>query len=446
MPTDTQVTSLVINRLSKSQYDSIQSKSNTELYLVPDEIDSVPTYQSTNVVSSGGVYGALQTKAEDSQVVKLSGNQSIAGTKTFTAEVKMNAGGTSDICSGVTCAFKTNMAQATNLVTHNILTGGTDSTTPITFYKYGAVTSAAPSTLTQLAKIDTDGNIYEGTTKLSDKYQDTLVSGTNIKTINNESILGSGNITIQGGGGDANVIESISVNNVAQTVTNKNVDITIPTKVSDLQNDSGYTTNTGTLTGVKFNNVDATVSSGVASITASIPSAPGTLNTTATTAQSTSASEALSGNITLHKVAKTGTYSDLIGTPTIPSAPGTLVTNATTAQTASSGEAMSGTITLHKVAKTGTYSDLIGTPTIPTVNNSTITIQKGGSTVDTFTTNASSAKSINIPNELPSYTSSNNGQVLGVVNGALSWISTATVSSGSASPSGGNNGDIYLQI
>ena len=31
--------------------------------------------------------------------------------------------------------------------------------------------------------------------------QDLLVSGTNIKTINNESILGSGNITIQGGGG-----------------------------------------------------------------------------------------------------------------------------------------------------------------------------------------------------------------------------------------------------
>ena len=45
---------------------------------------------------------------------------------------------------------------------------------------------------------------------------------------------------------------------------------------------------------------------------------PGTLNTTATTAQSTSSSEALSGDITLHKVAKTGTYSDLIGTPTIP--------------------------------------------------------------------------------------------------------------------------------
>jgi hypothetical protein len=31
--------------------------------------------------------------------------------------------------------------------------------------------------------------------------QPTLVSGTNIKTINDESILGSGNITISGGGG-----------------------------------------------------------------------------------------------------------------------------------------------------------------------------------------------------------------------------------------------------
>lgn len=34
--------------------------------------------------------------------------------------------------------------------------------------------------------------------KLEDKYQEKLVSGTNIKTINNNSLLGSGNITIEG--------------------------------------------------------------------------------------------------------------------------------------------------------------------------------------------------------------------------------------------------------
>ena len=37
--------------------------------------------------------------------------------------------------------------------------------------------------------------------------QDTLVSGTNIKTINNESLLGSGNINIEGGSSDFNVRE-----------------------------------------------------------------------------------------------------------------------------------------------------------------------------------------------------------------------------------------------
>lgn len=36
--------------------------------------------------------------------------------------------------------------------------------------------------------------------KLKDRFQEKLVSGTNIKTINNNSLLGSGNISIQGGG------------------------------------------------------------------------------------------------------------------------------------------------------------------------------------------------------------------------------------------------------
>ena len=38
--------------------------------------------------------------------------------------------------------------------------------------------------------------------------QPTLVSGTNIKTINNESLLGEGNIDIQGGGSSVNVVQA----------------------------------------------------------------------------------------------------------------------------------------------------------------------------------------------------------------------------------------------
>lgn len=51
--------------------------------------------------------------------------------------------------------------------------------------------------------------IYEGGTTLASKYQAKLISGTNIKTINNQSLLGSGNITISGGSGSG--ISSVSL-------------------------------------------------------------------------------------------------------------------------------------------------------------------------------------------------------------------------------------------
>ena len=77
--------------------------------------------------------------------------------------------------------------------------------------------------------------------------QEQLVSGTNVKTINNESILGQGNITIQGSS-EANVIESISVNNTPVTPdANKNVNITVPAAVTESTVSGwGFTKNTGT--------------------------------------------------------------------------------------------------------------------------------------------------------------------------------------------------------
>ena len=58
--------------------------------------------------------------------------------------------------------------------------------------------------MSNITTIRVSGQTYQ----ISDSNaQPLLVSGTNIKTINNESLLGSGNITIQGGGGGNNVIE-----------------------------------------------------------------------------------------------------------------------------------------------------------------------------------------------------------------------------------------------
>ena len=140
-------------------------------------------------------------------------------------------------------------------------------------------------------------------------------------------------------GYQANVIETVKVNGTALTVTSKAVDVTVPTKVSQLTNDSGYTTNVGTVTKVNNTSPD---SSG--NVTISIPAA-----------QVNSDWNATSG------------IAQILNKPT-----------------------------LATVATSGSYNDLSDRPTIPTVNNATLTIQKNGTNVSTFTANASSNVTANI--------------------------------------------------
>ena len=83
-------------------------------------------------------------------------------------------------------------------------------------------------------------NEYHDATK-----QDALVSGTNIKTINNQDILGSGNIEVESssavwGSITGELHNQLDLHNELQA----KADLTdLPTKTSDLTNDSGYITN-----------------------------------------------------------------------------------------------------------------------------------------------------------------------------------------------------------
>lgn len=157
-----------------------------------------------------------------------------------------------------------------------------------------------------------------------DGAQEELVSGTNIKTINGTSVLGSGNITIQGGGGgDVNVIESITFNGSAVPVdASKNaaiaysapvtsvngntgaVTISVPTKVSDLTNDSGFITS--------YTEIDPVFS---ASAAASITSA----DITAWNGKSTFSGSY--NDLTDKPTLFSGDYNDLSNKPTIPTVP-----------------------------------------------------------------------------------------------------------------------------
>lgn len=138
-------------------------------------------------------------------------------------------------------------------------------------------------------------------------------------------------------------IDTIEVNGTPQTITNKTVDISVPTKTSELTNDGSDNTST-------YVEADE-----------------------------------------LATVATSGSYNDLSNKPTIPAA-----------QVNSDWSANSGVAqilnkpSLATVATSGSYTDLSDKPTIPTVNNATLTIQHNGTTVQTFTANASSPKTANI--------------------------------------------------
>ena len=77
-----------------------------------------------------------------------------------------------------------------------------------------------------------------------------------------------------------------------------------------------------------------------------------------------------------------------------------------------------------RVDFSGSYNDLSNQPTIPTVNNATLTIQKNGTTISTFTANASSNVTANIT--VPTKTSelTNNSGFLTLTNGELQLTDT----------------------
>ena len=93
----------------------------------------------------------------------------------------------------------------------------------------------------------------------------------------------------------------------------------------------------------------------------------------------------------LATVATSGSYNDLSNKPTIPAA------QVNSDWNASSGVAqILNKPSLATVATSGSYNDLTNKPTIPTVNNATLTIQRNSTNVATFTANASSNVTANI--------------------------------------------------
>ena len=136
------------------------------------------------------------------------------------------------------------------------------STEVSTTYATKAEVPTKTSQLTNDSQYQTKANLDTALATKADKSslaskQDKLVSGVSIKTINDQSLLGSGNISIESGTSitvdsalsttSENPVQNKVITNTLQTKANAS---DIPTKVSQLENDSKFATQTAVASGL----------------------------------------------------------------------------------------------------------------------------------------------------------------------------------------------------
>ena len=205
---------------------------------------NIKTINDQSILGSGNISIESTSITVDSALSTTSENPVQNKVITNTLQTKANA---SDIPTKVSqlendSKFATQTAVATGLATK----ADKDSLTSLE----GSVSTLETTVGNQ------DKSIIANTQAIQNK-QDKLVSGTNIKTINNQSILGSGNISIEGGGSAVVVDNALSdtsenpvqnkvittrVTSIESSLASKANASDVPTKVSQLENDSTYQT------------------------------------------------------------------------------------------------------------------------------------------------------------------------------------------------------------
>lgn len=193
--------------------------------------------------------------------------------------------------------------------------------------------------------------------------------------------VNDGTLTIQKNG--TNVATFTANQSTAATAN-----ITVPTAVSELTNDLGYLTSSSNLDASKL-------TSGTVDI-ARLPQ--GALERLVKVANEAARYALTTADVRLGDTVQqldTGIMYVVTDTDHLDSAAGyTEYTAGTAASVPWSG--VTGKPTFAAVATSGAYSDLTGTPTIPTVNDATLTIQKNGTDVATFSANSSTNATANI--------------------------------------------------
>lgn len=265
MATDHNIRQLIINKVpTKAQYDQMV-KNADELYLTPDDSNGLPdqTGQSGKFLKTNGTNASwdnvpagtvtsvrvqatspVQSSTSTAQSTTLNTTISLAngygdtknpyGTKTANYVLAGPSSG-----SAAAPTFRALEKTDIPLASETAASGGTTTSLVTTGEKY--TWNSKQDALTTQTAYSAKGSA----TKVPQITTNTLGQVTKIEEVTiTQPTVNDSTITIQK---NSTTVDSFTTN----AASAKTINITVPTKTSDLTNDSGYTTNTGTVTSVQ---------------------------------------------------------------------------------------------------------------------------------------------------------------------------------------------------
>ena len=176
--------------LTQAEYDALQTKEENVLYIISDAEDlKFKTINGQQILGEGNI--EIKASADNVPTVQTT-PKGTTSNYIYSTGIFDGYGVISDITNAIT--YSTDEASIATWKRY----WGEESSNSYQSWSINAATTSKAGLMSASDKTKLDG--IDLTTK-----QDVLVSGTNIKTVNGISILGEGNITIEGGSGNVDL-------------------------------------------------------------------------------------------------------------------------------------------------------------------------------------------------------------------------------------------------
>lgn len=227
----------ISDMLTKSEAASTYQPKGEYLTSIPEEYVTDSELSAKGYATTSQLSSKLDVSTYNSEKANFALKSELPDTSTLATKSEVTSGLATKLdvatynADKPTFALKTEIPDISGLATKTELSGKLDTAT------YNSEKASFETKENAAATYQVKGD-YATTAQLNSK-QDTLVSGTNIKTINGNSLLGEGDITIQAGGTVDTEMSDTSENAVQNKVIKKYIDDLVGNILTQLQEING---------------------------------------------------------------------------------------------------------------------------------------------------------------------------------------------------------------